>query len=91
MFRIRRILDASAPANRAAISHIQDILRAQFSALDPTEIESLPEKLNNPLKYRFQSRLLIAEKRGELIQGFALMLHVPDIEFCILDFIAAGE
>ncbi len=91
MFRIRRILDAGAPANQAAIAQVQAILRSQFGALREDEISSLPDKLNNPLKFRFQSRLLVAEKRNDTVQGFALILHVPDIEFCILDFIAAGE
>ena len=63
MFSIRRILDATAPLNRAMISQVQDILRVQFSALNESEIASLPNKLNDPLAHQFQSRLLIAQQK----------------------------
>lgn len=89
MFRIRRILDSSAPANKLAIDQVQSILRQQFNGVNDEEIEALPAKLNNPLKYKFQSRLLVAEKKQGIL-GFALMLHVPDVGFCYLDFMAAG-
>ena len=90
MFRIRRILDAAAPANKSVIVQVQEILRAQFSGLKEEEILALPEKLNNPLKYRFQSRLLVAEKASRRVLGFAFMLHVSDIGFCLLEYIASG-
>ncbi|MDH5552222.1 MAG: hypothetical protein OEX82_02715, partial [Nitrosomonas sp.] len=60
MFSIRRILDSTAPANLVIIAQVQDILRAQFSGLKEQEIADLPKKLNDAMKYRFQSRLLVA-------------------------------
>lgn len=91
MFNIRRILDSSAPANRLIVAQVQDILRAQFGALREEEIESLPRKLNDPLKYRFQSRLLVAIHKNDSVLGFALMLYASDLGFCYLDFMAAGK
>ena len=91
MFSIRRILDATAPLNRAMISQVQDILRVQFSALNESEIASLPNKLNDPLAHQFQSRLLIAQQKNDTVLAFALMMQATDIGFCYLDFIAAGK
>ncbi|HMQ10515.1 MAG TPA: GNAT family N-acetyltransferase [Oligoflexia bacterium] len=91
MFRIRQILDASAPANSHIIIQVQDLLKQQFSAVKDEEINTLSQKLNNPLKYRFQSRLFVAEKSHRPILGFAWMLYVSDLNFCILDYIASGS
>jgi acetoin utilization deacetylase AcuC-like enzyme/GNAT superfamily N-acetyltransferase len=91
MFSIRRILDSSAPANRIIVAQVQDILRAQFGAIKESEILDLPKKLNDALKYRFQSRLLIAQRKNDSVLGFALMMHATDIGFCYLDFMAAGK
>ena len=91
MFRIRRILDASAPANKACVEQVIAILKQRFAQLSLQELESLTEKLNNPLKYRFQCRLLVAERKSDQIQGFAILLYVPDLKFCLLDYLAAGK
>lgn len=90
MFSIRRILDASAPANRVIMAQVQTILKAQFSGLSAKEIEDLPHKLNDPLTYRFQSRLLVAQRKNDSVLGFALIMYAPDLKFCYLDFMAAG-
>lgn len=90
MFRIRRILDSTAPANRIIVAQVQDILRAQFGALKEHEISELPKKLNDAMKYKFQSRLLIAQRNNDSVLGFALIMHATDIGFCYLDFMAAG-
>ena len=91
MFSIRRILDASAPANRAIVAQVQDILRTQVDALKDHEVTDLPKKLNDAMKYRFQSRLLVSQHKNADVDGFALIMHATDIGFCYLDFIAAGK
>jgi acetoin utilization deacetylase AcuC-like enzyme/GNAT superfamily N-acetyltransferase len=92
MFRIRRIYDPSMPVNRQAIVQVQQILRTQFPELDKKDIGKLPEQLTNPLKYRFRSILSVAEDdKGESVQGFALLLHAPDLKFCYLEYISAAE
>lgn len=91
MFSIRRILDSTAPANLVIIAQVQDILRAQFSGLKEQEITDLPKKLNDAMKYRFQSRLLIAQRSNDSVVAFALLMHATDIGFCYLDFIAVGK
>lgn len=88
MFRIRRVYDHTLPIDRDALDQVQEILRKQFSALDGKEIDALPEKLVNPLKYRFRTILFVAEGKRHRVLGFALMNHAPDLNFCYLDFIS---
>lgn len=89
MFRIRRIHDDVLPANRAALQKVQDLLRAQFSAVPSEEFEALPGQLRDPLKSRFRRVVFVAENRKD-VQGAAVLMHAPDLSFCFLDFIAAA-
>lgn len=88
MFRIRKVVDDLIPINQEAIARAQEILRLQFSLLSNREIEKLPEQLRNPLKFRFQAVLFVADKIAGGVQGFALLLHAPDLKFCYLDYIS---
>ncbi len=88
MFRIRKVVDDIIPINQEAIARAQEILRLQFSLLSSKEIEKLPEQIRNPLKFRFQAVLFVAEKTSGGIQGFALLLHATDLKFCYLDYIS---
>jgi len=90
MFRIRRIYDDVLPRTRAAVEQVQGLLAEQFPDLQPREIQRLPEKLRNPLKYRFRTILFVAEARKGPLQGFALLCHAPDLAFCYLDFVSAA-
>ncbi|MBN1895266.1 histone deacetylase family protein [bacterium] len=91
MFRIRRIYDVSSPANQKAVVRAQQILREQFSLLRSSDIDKLPDMLMNPLKYRFRSILFIADDMKGNINGFAMLLHAPDLDFCYLDFISTSK
>lgn len=91
MFRIRLVYDGTLPQDRDCISQVQNILRAQFSLLSEKEIQEIPEQLKNPLKYRFRSILFVADDCKNRVKGFALLFHVPDLNFCYLDFISAAK
>ena len=90
MFRIRRIYDTHVPANREAIAQVQAILREQFDGLDESDIEKLPQQLDNPLKARFRSILFVADDKQRHVRGFAMLNHAPDLKFCYLDYISAA-
>jgi acetoin utilization deacetylase AcuC-like enzyme/GNAT superfamily N-acetyltransferase len=90
MFRIRRVMDDSTPANRTAIAEVQAIIRAQFPKMDTAEIDKLPEQMRDPMKYRFRSIILVAEKGSEQVKAFALLLYAPDLNFCYLEEISAA-
>jgi GNAT superfamily N-acetyltransferase len=90
MFRIRKVPDDSTPGNSEALRQVQAIWRVRFPLVAEEDVASLPEKLRDPLKYRFRSVLLVAEDVRHRVQGFALLLHAPDLQFCYLDFIATA-
>lgn len=90
MFRIRRILEPSTPVNQEMIKQVQGIIREQFPETSERRILNITEKLNDPVKYQFQTRLFVAEKGDGSILGFATLLYVPDMGFSFLDQIAAS-
>ena len=79
------------PADRAAISQVQEILKSRIPDLDDEEVSAIPEQLINPLKFRFRFTLIVAENRKGLVQGFAMVLYASDLNFCYLDFIAVKK
>jgi len=90
MFTIRRILDDATPSSRTAIARAQEILRLQFKGVKDEEILRLPDKLRDPLKYRFRSILLVAESSRGRTLGFALLMHAADLRFAYLDYISTA-
>lgn len=88
MFRIRRVYDDTLPIDRDAIAQVQGILGKQFSGLSRREIDSLPAKLLNPLKYKFRTLLFVADAQANQVKGFALVNYAPDLNFSYLDFLS---
>ena len=89
MFRIRQIAEAALPVDRRILSEVQALLLRRLPGVHPSEVESLPEKLLDPLKYKRRTFLLVADDlRGDL-KAFALFSHYPDLGFCVLDYIAS--
>ncbi len=90
MIRIRKISNPFLESNKGAIENVKKIMSEQFSAIPDEKIDQLNEQLVNPLKFRYQSILLLAENIHETILGFALIKYMSDLKFCYLDFIAAS-
>jgi acetoin utilization deacetylase AcuC-like enzyme len=91
MFRIRRIYDHTAPRNQEALIQVQAILRAQFPGISEADVERLPMQLRDPLQYGFRLILFVADDVAGHVQGFASLLHAPDLSFCYLDYLAAAQ
>ncbi|MDD3707209.1 MAG: histone deacetylase family protein [Aminobacterium sp.] len=91
MFRIRRIYDNTLLINKEALIQIQAILRQQFPGLTSEEIEALPFRIRDQLKYGFQTILFVAEGAHRKVQGFALTLVDPLLHFMYLDYLAAAK
>ena len=91
MFRIRRIYDSVLPIDKEAILQVQYILRSQFIGVSEKEISRLPEKLDNPIKYRFRFILFVADDTRGHVKGFALVSHESVLNFAYLDFISTAK
>lgn len=90
MIRIRKIINPFLDSNREAIANVRKIMSEQFSAIPREKIDMLDEQLVDPLKFRYQSILIIAENIHETILGFALLKYMSDLKLLYLDFIAAS-
>ncbi|MCA9290215.1 MAG: histone deacetylase family protein [Phycisphaerales bacterium] len=88
MLRIRQINDVSLPANAREIAKVQEILRDRFPAIRPSDVDTLPEKLSNPLASRLRTVLLVADDLRGTMHGFAVVSHASDVGLCVLDFVA---
>jgi GNAT superfamily N-acetyltransferase len=90
MFRVRRILDDILPLDRRALGQVQDLLREQFPGAPSADPDSLPERLHNPLKYRFRTLLFVADDMSGQVKGFAHVSTEPSLGLVFLDYIASG-
>jgi acetoin utilization deacetylase AcuC-like enzyme/GNAT superfamily N-acetyltransferase len=91
MFRVRRILDDILPLDRRAITQVQDLMREQFVDAPEADAASLPERLHNPLKYRFRTLLFVADDMRGQVKGFAHASIEPSVRLVFLDYIASGS
>ena len=74
--------------NTRAIDQVKRLLKEHFSSLSTEKIDAINDQLMNPLKYKYQAMLFVADSYNENIKGFALLLHVPDLHFYFLDYLA---
>lgn len=88
MFRIRQIKTSTLPADRKLIEQVQHTLKERLPGIRPHEVESLPQRLIDPLVYRLRSMLFVADDMRGRMLGFALVSHAPDLHFCLLEYIA---
>ncbi|MBN2399899.1 MAG: histone deacetylase family protein [Candidatus Aminicenantes bacterium] len=91
MFRIRKIYDLHTPGNRKALDQALAILRSHFTAVKPEKVNEITARIENPIKYKFQAVLFVAEDEKNKVKGFAIMLAAADLKFAFLDFIATRK
>tara|TARA_R110000868_G_scaffold117600_9_gene312321 strand:- start:2367 stop:4100 length:1734 start_codon:yes stop_codon:yes gene_type:complete len=88
MFRIRRLHDIDLEIDKQAIAEVQKILKQQFPLIAQEDVDDLPNKLINPLKYQLRTIVLVAESDKRKVKGFAILQHAPDLKFSYLDFVS---
>lgn len=91
MFRIRRVLDTILPINRRDIAQVQEILRAQFPRIAASEVEILPDKLHDPIRFGVQTLLFVADNPRGAVRGFAIVTHDRARRYCFIDYIASAR
>ena len=90
MFRIRKVVDNTSPANQEAIRQVLDILGRQFPGARKEEFKKIPRQLHDPLQYAYRSILFVAENEEGGVKGFAMLLHMPDLNIAYLELISAA-
>lgn len=90
MFRIRKIYDDTSVANRHAIEQVQSIIQQQFPTARREDMERLPRQLRDPVEFKYRSILFVADDIAGNVKGFAVLLHMPDINITYLELISAA-
>lgn len=88
MIRIRKIVNPLLEVNQRRIDEVREVIRKQFSALSEEKASEFIEQLLDPLKFQSLTSLFVAEDVNNNLKGFALLMYMPDINFCYLDFMA---
>jgi len=87
MLKIRRIF--SAGHEETIVRQVQDIFRHRFSDV-AAYADGIPTMLEDPYTSGYRSVLLVAERGLDKVVGFSLILYLPEIRSCLLDFIAVA-
>lgn len=90
MLRIRKLQDTTSPANREAIAQVQAILRAQFPLAQAADLAKIPRQLEDPLAHGYRSVLWVADTPLGQVRGFAMMLHLPDVDAALLEYVSTA-
>lgn len=90
MFRIRKIYDDTSPANRDAIEQVKGIMRKQFPLTRKEDLDKIVMQLHDPMRYRYRSILLVGENAAGVVKGFAMLLHMPDLNIGYLELLSAA-
>ena len=87
MIRIQRVYGSVLPIDRQRISQAQEIFRQNFSAV-ASYADNIPDVLDHPFKFGYDSILLVCETAMAKVMGFSLVMHFPEINSSLLDFLA---
>ena len=90
MFRIRKISNPGLAGNRQAVERIKEIVRVQFPGIMSQQIEDISEKMLDPVKFKYQTSIIVADDFRGNIRGFASLLFMSDLKFCYLDLLAVN-
>ncbi len=89
-FVIRKIYDATTRGNREALERVIEIAHQQIEEPHEEGIQKILGQLQDPMRYGYRAILFVAQRGTGSFEGFALLLHFPDLEFCFLEYISAA-
>jgi acetoin utilization deacetylase AcuC-like enzyme/GNAT superfamily N-acetyltransferase len=87
MISIRRVYSGALARDADKIHQVQEIFRKNFSAV-ASYADKIPDLLDNPFAYGYRTILLVSQGADRRVTGFSLLLHFPEINSSLLDFIA---
>ena len=86
MIRIQRVYSAVLPIDQARIAQTQEIFRRNFATI-AEYADNIPDMLTQPVKYGYKTLLMVSETGLGKVTGFSLVLHFPEINSSLLDFV----
>ena len=87
MIRIRCIHSAALPRDRHAVEQAQVIFRRNFAEV-ASYADRIPEMLEHPFRWGYRAVMLVSETLAGHVTGFALVLHFPEVNSSLLDYLA---
>lgn len=90
MIRIQRVYGSVLPIDQQRIRQAQEIFRQNFAAV-ASYADKVPDMLDHPFKYGYLTVLLVCETAMAKVMGFSLLMHFPEINSSLLDFLATRQ
>jgi len=87
MISIRRVYSGALARDTDKIRQVQEIFRHNFPSI-ASYAEKIPDMLDDPFGYGYRTILLVSQTADRRVTGFSLILHFPEINSSLLDFIA---
>ena len=86
MIRIRCILSAALARGRDSVAQAQELFRRTYPA-ESAYAAKIPDLLDRPFRHHFRAALLLSESARGKVTGFSLVLHFPEVNSSLLDFL----
>jgi len=89
MIRIRRIYSSELPHDSDAIAQVREIFRQNFGAV-ASYADKIASLLDKPFTFGHKTVMLVGETSPTKVSGFSLIMHFPELQSSLLDFVAVG-
>ena len=83
-------IDCLNERSMRTIEQIQKILSGQFPTARVKDIQEIPDRLENPKFYGYQTSVLAARNNNNEVCGFAILLNFTQPHFSWLEYIAVA-
>jgi acetoin utilization deacetylase AcuC-like enzyme len=91
MLRIRRIADVLTAEDDGLLGQVQEVLRRKLPEAQREAVETLPDRLRDPVRYEFRTLLVVADDLESTLKGFALASYTSSPPFVFLDMLHSPE
>ena len=87
MISIRRVYSGALARDADKIRQVQNIFRSNFEEVS-SYADKIPDMLDKPFTFGYRTILLASQTADRRVTGFSMILHFPEINSSLLDFIA---
>jgi len=91
MLRIRRIGDVLTAEDGDVLGQVQEVLRRRLPESQQESVNTLPDRLRDPVRYEFQTLLVVADDLENELKGFALASYTSSPGFVFLDMLHSPD